>query len=87
MRRKSAGKKIMVVLVAASLALTPAELTVAAEMETENVEASFSEEENGDIFCDARISESLSLNAVARKQENAGRMRQKQASFLIISIL
>ena len=48
MRRKSAGKKIMVVLVAASLALTPAELTVAAEMETENVEASFSEEENGD---------------------------------------
>lgn len=41
MRRKSAGKKIMVVLVAASLALTPAELTVAAEMETENVEASF----------------------------------------------
>lgn len=48
MRRKSAGKKIMVVLVAASLALTPAELTVAVEMETENVEASFSEEENGD---------------------------------------
>ena len=48
MRRKSAGKKIMVVLVAASLALTPAELTVAAEMETENVEASFSEEESGD---------------------------------------
>lgn len=44
MRRKSAGKKIMVVLVAASLALTPAELTVAAEMETENVEASFWEE-------------------------------------------
>ena len=48
MRRKSAGKKLMAVLIAASLALTPAELTVAAEMETENVEASFSEEENGD---------------------------------------
>ena len=45
------------------------------------------EDGNGDIFCDARISESLSLNAVARKQENAGRMRQKQESFLIISIL
>lgn len=40
------------------------------------------EEGNGDIFCDARISESLSLNAVARKQENAGRMRQKQGEFL-----
>ena len=44
MRRKSAGKKIMAVLIAASLMLTPAELTVAAEMETENVEASFWEE-------------------------------------------
>ena len=41
MRRKSAGKKIMVVLVAASLALTPAELTVAAEMEPEGAEATF----------------------------------------------
>lgn len=49
MRRKSAGKKIMVVLVAASLALTPAELTVAAEMETEGEEAAFLAEESGDI--------------------------------------
>ncbi len=48
MRRKSAGKKIMVVLVAASLALTPAELTVAAEMETEGAEATFLAEESGD---------------------------------------
>lgn len=48
MRRKSAGKKIMAVLIAASLMLTPAELTVAAEMETENAEASFLAEENGD---------------------------------------
>ena len=28
------------------------------------------EEGNGDTFCDARISESLSLNAVARKQDH-----------------
>lgn len=48
MRRKSAGKKIMVVLVAASLALTPAELTVAAEMEPEGAEATFLAEESGD---------------------------------------
>ena len=48
MRRKSAGKKIMVVLVAASLALTPAELTVAAEMEPEGAEATFLGEESGD---------------------------------------
>lgn len=48
MRRKSAGKKIMVVLVAASLALTPAELTVAAEMEPEGAEATFFAEESGD---------------------------------------
>lgn len=48
MRRKSAGKKIMVVLVAASLALTPAELTVAAEMEPEGAEATFWAEESGD---------------------------------------
>ena len=48
MRRKSAGKKIMVVLVAASLALTPAELTVAADMETEGAEATFLAEESGD---------------------------------------
>lgn len=48
MRRKSAGKKIMVVLVAASLALTPAELTVAAEMEPEGAEAAFLAEESGD---------------------------------------
>ena len=48
MRRKSAGKKIMVVLVAASLALTPAELTVAAEMEPEGEEAAFLAEESGD---------------------------------------
>ena len=33
MRRKSAGKKIMAVLIAASLMLTPAELTVAAKVE------------------------------------------------------
>ena len=39
MRRKSAGKKLMAVLIAASLALTPVELTVAAEMETEGAEA------------------------------------------------
>ena len=48
MRRKSAGKKLMAVFIAASLMLTPAELTVAAEMETEGVEASFLAEENGD---------------------------------------
>lgn len=48
MRRKSAGKKIMAVLVAASLALTPAELTVAAEMEPEGEEAAFLAEESGD---------------------------------------
>lgn len=48
MRRKSAGKKIMVVLVAASLTLTPAELTVAAEMEPEGAEATFLAEESGD---------------------------------------
>lgn len=48
MRRKSAGKKIMVVLVAASLALTPAELTVAAEMEPEGEKAAFLAEESGD---------------------------------------
>lgn len=48
MRRKSAGKKIMAVLIAASLMLTPAELTVAAEMETEGAEATFLAEENGD---------------------------------------
>lgn len=48
MRRKSAGKKIMAVLVAASLALTPAELTVAAEMEPEGAEATFLAEESGD---------------------------------------
>lgn len=48
MRRKSAGKKLMVVLVAASLALTPAELTVAAEMEPEGAEATFLAEESGD---------------------------------------
>ncbi|MFR7319859.1 MAG: leucine-rich repeat protein [Blautia massiliensis (ex Durand et al. 2017)] len=41
-------KKIMVVLVAASLALTPAELTVAAEMEPEGAEATFLAEESGD---------------------------------------
>ena len=41
MRRKSAGKKLMAVLIAASLALTPAELTVAAEMEPEGEEAAF----------------------------------------------
>ena len=47
MRRKSAGKKIMAVLIAASLMLTP-ELTVAAEMETEGAEATFLAEESGD---------------------------------------
>lgn len=48
MRRKSAGKKLMAVLIAASLMLTPAELTVAAEMETEGAEATFLAEESGD---------------------------------------
>ena len=48
MRRKITGKKIMAVLIAASLALTPAELTVAAEMETEGEEAAFLAEESGD---------------------------------------
>lgn len=48
MRRKSAGKKLMAVLIAASLALTPVELTVAAEMETEGAEATFLAEEIGD---------------------------------------
>lgn len=48
MRRKSAGKKIMAVLIAASLMLTPAELTVAAEMEPEGAEATFLAEESGD---------------------------------------
>lgn len=48
MRRKSAGKKLMAVLIAASLALTPAELTVAAEMEPEGEEATFLAEESGD---------------------------------------
>lgn len=48
MRRKSAGKKLMAVLIAASLALTPVELTVAAEMETEGAEATFLAEESGD---------------------------------------
>lgn len=38
----------MAVLVAASLALTPAELTVAAEMEPEGAEATFLAEESGD---------------------------------------
>lgn len=48
MRRKSAGKKLMAVLIAASLALTPAELTVAAEMEPEGEKAAFLAEESGD---------------------------------------
>ena len=48
MRRKSAGKKLMAVLIAASLALTPAELTVEAEMEPEGEEAAFLAEESGD---------------------------------------
>lgn len=48
MRRKSAGKKVMAVLIAASLALTPAELTVAAEMEPEGEKAAFWAEESGD---------------------------------------
>lgn len=48
MRRKSAGKKLMAVLIAASLALTPAELTVAAEMEPEGEKAEFWAEESGD---------------------------------------
>lgn len=48
MRRKSAGKKLMAVLIAASLALTPAELTVAAEMEPEGEKATFLAEESGD---------------------------------------
>lgn len=48
MRRKSAGKKLMAVLIAASLALTPVELTVAAEMEPEGAEATFLAEESGD---------------------------------------
>lgn len=48
MRRKSAGKKLMAVLIAASLALTPAELTMAAEMEPEGEEAAFLAEESGD---------------------------------------
>lgn len=48
MRRKSAGKKLMAVLIAASLALTPVELTVAAEMETEGAEETFLAEESGD---------------------------------------
>ena len=48
MRRKITGKKLMAVLIAASLALTPAELTVAAEMETEGAEAAFLAEESGD---------------------------------------
>lgn len=48
MRRKSAGKKLMAVLIAASLALTPVELTVVAEMETEGAEATFLAEESGD---------------------------------------
>lgn len=48
MRRKSAGKKLMAVLIAASLALTPAELTAAAEMEPEGEEAAFLAEESGD---------------------------------------
>lgn len=48
MRRKSAGKKLMAVLIAASLALTPVELTVAAEMETEGAETTFLAEESGD---------------------------------------
>ena len=48
MRRKSAGKKLMAVLIAASLALTPAELTVAAEMEPEGEDAAFLAEESGD---------------------------------------
>ena len=48
MRRKSAGKKLMAVLIAASLALTPAELTVAAEMEPEGEEATFLAEESVD---------------------------------------
>lgn len=38
----------MAVLIAASLMLTPAELTVAAEMETEGAEATFLAEESGD---------------------------------------
>ena len=49
MRRKITGKKLMAVLIAASLALTPAELTVAAEMETEGVEASFLAEKSEDV--------------------------------------
>ena len=48
MRRKIAEKKLMAVLIAASLMLTPVELTVAAEMETEGVEASFLAEKSED---------------------------------------
>ena len=48
MRRKITEKKIMAVLIAASLMLTPVELTVAAEMETEGEEAAFLAEESED---------------------------------------
>ena len=48
MRRKIAGKKLMAVFIAASLMLTPAEMTVAAEIETESEEAAFLAEESED---------------------------------------
>lgn len=48
MRRKNAGKKIMAVLIAASLMLTPAEVAVAAELGSESSEETFFSEETED---------------------------------------
>ena len=50
MRRKNAGKKIMAILVAASLMLTSAELVAAAELGSESAEETFfSEETEGSV--------------------------------------
>lgn len=46
MRRKTAGKKILTVLMAASLILSPAEMAAAAELETENAGEEFTAEES-----------------------------------------
>lgn len=46
MRRKTVGKKILTVLMAASLILSPAEMAAAAELETENAGEEFTAEES-----------------------------------------
>ena len=81
MRRKSAGKKLMAVLIAASLALTPVELTVAAEMETEGAEATFLAEESGDTASSdpedtAETETEITDGSAATEEQETNRYRQ-----------